>query len=430
MDTIYAVATVRGKAGVAVVRVSGPDAYEGVAPLVPGGLGAPRKAVFRKIVDHSGEFLDNGLVISFPENESFTGEKIVEFQIHGSPATQNALLDCLGEIKRFRLADPGEFTRRALENNRLDLAQVEGLADLIDAETDAQRRQALRVLSGYLGLLASEWRQALIRAQALLQATIDFADEEVPEDVFPEVQALLKKVMSGLEAQLAGEAAAERIRSGFEVAIVGPPNVGKSTLLNRFAGRDAALTSDIPGTTRDIVEVRMDIGGLPVTFLDTAGLRETDDYVEGLGVNRAISRASDADLRVFLKESEGSELLVSQKPGDIVLLSKADLRDSTDGAISGKTGIGTTALLRHIEDELSQRASGATSVIRVRHGVAMRSACDHLKAAMDHAVQGEAHTDVAAEELRSAVRALSSIVGLVDVEDVLDEVFSSFCLGK
>ncbi|MFT6075012.1 MAG: tRNA modification GTPase, partial [Yoonia sp.] len=250
--------------------------------------------------DASGELLDEALILCFDAGKSFTGEEVVELQLHGSPAVVSAVMRVLGSNSELRQAEAGEFTRRALENGRLDLAEVEGLADLIDAETESQRKQAVRVFSGALGALADGWRTKLIRAAALLEATIDFADEEVPFDVTPEVRELLDSVASEMQREADGVRAAERVRDGFEVAIIGAPNVGKSTLLNMLAGRDVAITSEIAGTTRDVIEVRMDLNGLPVTLLDTAGLRETDDIVEGLGVARAQERAERADLRIHL----------------------------------------------------------------------------------------------------------------------------------
>ncbi|MDR9484712.1 MAG: tRNA modification GTPase, partial [Sediminimonas sp.] len=323
----------------------------------------------------------------------------------------------------------GEFTRRALENGRLDLSEVEGLADLIDAETDAQRRQALRVFSGDLTAQTEAWRRDLIRAAALLEATIDFADEDVPVDVSPEVRDLLAEVTRGLSTQIKGVAAAERIRDGFEVAIVGATNVGKSTLLNRLAGRDAAITSEVAGTTRDVIEVRMDIGGLPVTFLDTAGLRDTTDKVEGIGIQRAIDRARGADLRVFLQE-EDEVLDLSPVEGDIVLRPKADQRKVKTGAVSGVTGEGIDELIEAINVHLSECVAGAGIATRERHRHVMVRAMECIESAENLISSGPESTDLAAEELRSAIRSLEALIGRVDIESVLDEIFSSFCLGK
>ncbi|WP_299349194.1 tRNA uridine-5-carboxymethylaminomethyl(34) synthesis GTPase MnmE [uncultured Shimia sp.] len=427
-DTIFALATAPGKAGVAVIRVSGTLAGKAGSALF-GTLPDPRQASLRVLKDQEGRRLDQAVVLYFPERNSFTGEEVVELHLHGSVAAVNAVLRVLSDIEGLRLAEAGEFTRRALENGCLDLAQVEGLADLIDAETEAQRRQALRVLSGDLGNLAGGWRENLIRAAALLEATIDFADEEVPVDVTPEVKELLTSVQNELAEEIAGVSAAERIRTGFEVAILGAPNVGKSTLLNALAGRDAAITSEYAGTTRDVIEVRMDLNGLPVTLLDTAGLRETEDHVEGIGIERARQRAEAADLRVFLIE-QGQHPDFVPHPGDIVREAKADRLRNAENAVSGKTGQGVSALVQEITQTLSERAGRSGVATRERHRVAMKRANDSLSAAAAVLALGPEHYEITAEELRSAIRALDSIVGRVDVENLLDEIFSSFCIGK
>ncbi len=428
MNTIFALSTAQGRAGVAIIRISGPSAFKAVQVLA-GDVPVPRKASVRLLTDQHDVRLDEALVLTFEENHSFTGEQSAELQLHGSNAVIAAVMNSLSEIAGLRLSEPGEFTRRAMENGRLDLAQVEGLADLIDAETEAQRRQALRVLSGDLGRRAETWRTKLIRAAALLEATIDFADEEVPIDVSPEVTDLVTSVTMDLENEIAGVAAAERVRSGFEVAIVGAPNVGKSTLLNALAGRDAAITSEFAGTTRDVIEVRMDLGGVPVTVLDTAGLRETHDAVESIGINRAKQRAKLADLRVFLVDDDQMPEL-EVEPDDIILRAKADLLPDAGGAISGKTGAGVSELIRRMTEILGNRASTAGLATRVRHRDAMARGLASLNAAVALMAQEVGEVDIVAEELRTAIRALDSLVGRIDIENVLDEIFASFCLGK
>lgn len=427
MDTIFALSSAPGKAGVSVVRVSGPAAFEACRVLA--GDVPERRVGSVRLLRQGDEVLDEALILTFDAGHSFTGEETVEFQVHGSVAIIGALLARLGEMPGLRQAEPGEFTRRALENERLDLAQIEGLADLLESETEAQRRQAMKMFSGALGQKAEGWRGKLIRAMALLEVTIDFADEEVPEDVYPEVIAVLDGVMAELRVEITGVAAAERIRTGFEVAIVGAPNVGKSTLLNGLAGRDAAITSDVAGTTRDVIEVRMDVAGLPVTFLDTAGLRETEDVVESVGIARAKERAAQADLRVFLLEdpSQGAELA---EEGDILLQAKADVAGGSFPGVSGKTGAGIAELIAAISERLSSRVAHAGVATHLRHKRALQEGCDALEQARDLMLQNVEMSEIVAEEIRRAVYALDSLVGRVDVEAILDEVFSSFCLGK
>ena len=429
MDTIFALASARGKSGIAVVRISGPDAWKAVEALA-GNVPPARRAALRRL-RYGEDVLDDALVLTFAKGASFTGEESAELHLHGATSTVSAVLSALDKVPGLRAAEPGEFTRRALENGRLDLAQVEGLADLIDSETEAQRKQALRVLSGQVGERAEEWRRDLIRAAALIEATIDFADEDVPEDVAPEVLRLLTRVEGQLQKEIVGFGAAERIREGFEVAIVGRPNTGKSTLLNALAGREAAITSEIAGTTRDVIEVRMDLSGLAVTILDTAGLRETDDTVEGIGVQRALDRARQADLRVFLVE-EDEALMLEPRPEDLVLRAKADLLAPAIGmaGVSGRTGEGVGDLISAIVDRLSHRVASAGLITRARHKSAIEKALKAMESARIEIRSGSERLELGAECLRTAVRALDSLVGRVDVEDLLDEIFASFCIGK
>ncbi len=429
MDTIFALATAKGKAGVAMMRLSGPEAVA-VAERLCGPLPAPRQMALREVC-WSGEILDQALVVRFAAGASFTGEDVVELHLHGSAAVVATVTRVLSGPLGLRMAAPGEFTRRALENGVLDLTQIEGLADLIDAETEAQRKQAQRVLSGAIGKRVDAWRKDLVRAAALIEATIDFADEDVPVDVMPEVLDLVTGLGAALQQELGRGKAAERLRSGFEVAILGRPNVGKSTLLNALAGREAAITSEYAGTTRDVIEVRMDLSGLPVTFLDTAGIRRTDDPVEKLGIDLALSRAQMADLRVFLVSQVDEPLVSPRFAGDLVVLSKADLGlASGELAVSGLTGTGLDVVLARIVTELGSRLSGDSVIIRERHLHAMSSAIEALGAARIVVMTQPDRVEMAAAEIRRAIMALDILVGRLGAEDFLGEIFASFCIGK
>ena len=425
MDTIFALATAHGTAGLAVVRISGPDALEAAGRLA-GPLPVTGRSL-RLLRGRDGEVIDQALVLTFAPGHSFTGEAVAELHLHGSVAVVRAVLQELAGALRAAVA--GEFTRRALDNGRLDLAQVEGLADLIAAETEQQRRQAMRVFGGALGAKADIWRSKLIRAAALIEATIDFADEDVPVDVVPEVAALLDGVVSDLERESAGVRIAERIRDGFEVAIVGAPNVGKSTLLNYLAGREAAITSEHAGTTRDVIEVRLDLDGLAVTLLDTAGLREAGDAVEQVGIARGISRAESADVVIHLVlPGERPELAV--RADDLLVTAKADLYDGTGLAVSGQTGAGVDRLIDALGVILRQKTASVGLAMRERHRAAMQNAVGHLRQARSGLPEAAMTPDLVAEDIRAGIRAIDSLVGRVDVEDILGEIFSSFCIGK
>ena len=426
MSTIYALATPRGKAGLGVVRLSGPDAAA-AAERLAGPLPRPRRAGLRTLRGPDGATLDEALVLAFPGGGSYTGEPVVELHCHGSPAVLDAVLDALSTLPGLRPAEPGEFTRRALENGRMDLAQVEGLADLLDAETDAQRQQAWRVFSGGLSGITETWRSDLIHALALVEATIDFADEDLPMDVWPEVHDRAARVRSQIEDQLRGIGVSERIREGFEVAIVGPPNSGKSSLINALSKREVAIACSVAGTTRDVLEVRMDLTGLPVTVLDTAGIRDGGGVVERIGIDRARARAETADLRVILLPHPDATPVMPPRDGDVVTLTKVDLHGGHDG-ISALTGHGIAGLVARIGEELSDRTRAATAFTRHRHRLALGEAAKNLGVLLDSSSRPP--IEIAARHLWDAVRSLDAITGRVDLEHVLDDIFSTFCIGK
>ena len=427
MDTIFALASAPGKAGISVIRISGSAAISVVEKITKSKLNGPTPRL-RVIYGLDGSFIDQALILTFQAPNSFTGENVVELHLHGSSAVVSSTIDLLSNIKGLRLAEAGEFTRRSLDNGKIDLAQVEGLADLIDAETDAQHKQAARVFTGALGRKTKEWRDTLIKAAALLVATIDFSDEEVPEEVTSEVETLINAVLMELDKEIVGVHTAERIRAGFEVAIVGAPNLGKSTLLNFLVGRDAAITSDISGTTRDIIEVKLNLRGLPVTILDTAGIRESVDVVEEIGISRALERSNLCDLRIVLSEDGMYPSGLVPKETDIVCTSKDD--DGKRGGVSGKTGAGVDDLKHKIWTYLNNKTQDIGIATRERHRASMVDAKQFLNNAIVLLRSGPEYYDVTAEEIRAATHALDSLIGRIGIENILDEVFSSFCLGK
>ena len=428
VDTIYALATPLGRAGVAVVRVSGPDAFMSLHSLCNDIRIKPRKTILCDLYTQEGLHLDKALVLPFKGPHSFTGEDVVELHLHGSIAVIQKTLETLSKITNFRQALPGEFTRRAFSNEKLDLAEIEGLADLIEAETEAQRVQALKVLSGKLGERAQEWRSMIIKAMALIEVTIDFADEDVPTDVSEDVISILTNIINDLSFESTGINVAERIRVGFEVAIVGKPNVGKSTLLNTLAGREAAITSEQAGTTRDIIEVKMDLDGLPVTMLDTAGLRETNNSIETKGIRKAIERANSSDLVIVLTD-DGKKLPEIKNPRILTFISKCDNGDMKNG-ISGVTGFGIDNMIDTVKKELRNNVQNQGVATRFRHKEAIDRSINKLTKAKKFVIDGPGFYDLAAEELRQTAYTLDELFGKVDVEKVLDEIFSSFCLGK
>ena len=441
-DTIFALASGSGRSGVAVMRVSGPRAGEALEALTARDRPPPRRVSVRRLVHPvTEEVLDVGMVIWFPAPASYTGEDVAEFHVHGGSAVIESVADALGAVSGLRPAEPGEFTRRAFENERLDLTAAEGIADLVAAETAAQRRQALRQVEGALGGLYEDWRARLLRALAHAEAAIDFAEEELPADLAADVADAAAAVGAEIRAHLADGHRGERLRDGVQVAILGAPNVGKSSLLNYLARREAAIVAPTAGTTRDVVEVRLDLGGYPVTVADTAGLRASGDAVEREGVRRAEMRARAADLKLVVfdartwpeLEPRGRAFLDRDS---VVLLNKADLGgpravEAVDGVpallVSARTGCGGDRMLAAVERLVGARLSGdpGPALTRARH----RHALEECAAALGRAGEiGEA--ELAAEDLRIAVRALGRITGRVDIEDVLDMIFRDFCIGK
>ncbi|MHA1538752.1 MAG: tRNA uridine-5-carboxymethylaminomethyl(34) synthesis GTPase MnmE [Alphaproteobacteria bacterium] len=446
-ETIFAQSSGAGRAGIAVIRISGPAAGAALTAL---GCAVPpaRRATRARLTDPAdGEALDDALVLWFPGPASFTGEDVAELHLHGGRAVIVGAIDALSRLPGTRPAEPGEFTRRAFENGKLDLTAAEGLADLIEAETQAQRRQALRQSEGALAELYESWRQRLTKSLAHFEASIDFTDEDLPAATAQAAVASVAAVDAEINAHLEDDGRGQRLRDGFSVAIVGAPNVGKSSLLNALAQRDVVIVAATAGTTRDIVEVHLDLGGLPVTIADTAGLRELDpaasDPVEAEGIRRALKRAQIADLRIVLFELGDTANQESQAQIDenaIVVVNKIDivcekppgeLEGLTALAVSALTGEGIAALLEHLTNEVSRRmmVSGAPTLTRARHRLALEDCREALGRAVAGS-PGEANAELIAEDLRLAARALGRITGRVDVEDLLDVIFRDFCIGK
>ncbi len=434
-DTIFALSSGLGRAGVAVVRVSGRAAGT-VAEILSGKPLEPRKAVLTEL-RHSktGDLIDRGLLLWFPGPASFTGEDVAEFQVHGGRAVVAALLDCLGRISGLRAAEPGEFTRRAFENGKLDLTSVEGLSDLVAADTELQRRQALGQLSGALRNVVYSWRQRLIDSQALIEAHLDFPDEsEIPVDITEEIELELGLLRADLDQALAGRHQAEIVRDGGMVLLAGQPNSGKSSLLNRIASRDVAIISEIPGTTRDLLEVTIDYRGLPITFVDSAGIRDdASDVIERIGINRTREKSTEANVVLWLSPADKaySEPQLSH-PNLWRVRSKADLITSDDGdhAISAVTGDGVTELLDKVYNSLvaTHAVLEPSLLVSRRQFSTVTIAYSAVSVAIDQLRLGR--LELVAEDLRRASEALGELIGIIRVDDILDEVFGRFCLGK
>lgn len=424
-ETIFALSSGRIPAGLAVVRISGPAAKNASLALI-GRVPTPRQATLSTLRDPAGAPLDSALMLFFPGPASATGEDVLELHLHGGRAVVAAVLRTLGDLPGLRLAEPGEFTRRAHANGKMDLSEAEGLGDLIAAETEAQRRQALGLASGALSRRVEHWRSRLVRALMLVEAGVDFSDEgDVPDSLLAPAREEARSLAAELAAAIADGARGERVREGLTVAIAGPPNAGKSTLLNRLAGREAAIVSAIPGTTRDLVEVHLDLAGQAVTLIDTAGLRETEDEIEAEGVRRARARAGAADMVLWLS-ADGTPP-PDDLSGALRVRSKCDLGGGGEGLpISAATGDGIDALVQQIAARAEALVGGEPALVtRARQREALEGALAHLRRAEELKAD-----ELLAEDLRLAARALDRVIGRVDVEDVLDALFRSFCIGK
>jgi tRNA modification GTPase len=446
-ETIFALATAPGRAAVAVVRLSGPRTA-GVLRVLAGSLPPARRASLRRLVGRDGQALDSALTLWLPGPHSYTGEDAAELHLHGGPAVVARVTEALA-AEGLRLAAPGEFTRRAFEAGKLDLDQAEAVADLVEAETEAQARQAVAQLEGALGRRYREWRGLIAEALAYVEAAVDFPDEELPQDVAARAGPLMRRLEAELALALADGARGERVRDGFRIALVGAPNAGKSRLFNALLGRDAAIVTASPGTTRDIIEAALPLGGYKVVLADMAGLRDADDEIEAEGVRRARAWAEAADLRIWVADAaagdgawrEGRALA---RRGDLLVLNKCDLEAGCDASAArasaaglgletfslsatggeGVEGLRTRLMLR-VVDALGGRDFPA--VTRQRHARLLETALEHVRRVGGAALE---EPELAAEDLRLAARALERVTGRIGAEDVLDVIFGSFCIGK
>lgn len=433
-DTIIALASGVGRSGVAVIRISGPGVrfgLETIAGIVP----AARRAALRRLREPtSAEILDEALVLYFEGPASFTGEDVAEFHVHGGRAIISGVISALLSLSGFRLAERGEFTRRAVANGRMDLTAAEGIADLVEAETGSQRRQALRQAGGALERAAAGWRERLARLLALIEAEIDFPDEEDVPALFATVRRRAGELLAEIETALVGARSGERLREGAVMVIAGPPNAGKSTLLNALARRDVAIVSPIAGTTRDTLEVHLDLHGYPVTLIDTAGLRDTQDVVEAIGVERARASLEKADLVIWLEAEDARGEPPAMAVPLLRVATKQDQAsaalDACDLALSAQTGEGMAALLGRLEQVAREALEGGETalVTRARHRKELETIASHLRLVCG--ANEATPVEFVAEDLRLAVRAIGRLTGQVDIDEIYDVIFREFCIGK
>jgi tRNA modification GTPase len=431
-DTIFARATAPGRAGVAIIRISGPQAFDSLKAFGVTSDLQPRMAHLKSL-SVEGKVIDSALILPFRAPNSFTGEDVIELHLHGGIAIQNYVSSRLTALPHFRLAAPGEFSRRSFLNEKMDLTEAEGLADIINADTERQRQQAMKLMSGHASEFFQNLRERLLSLMALYEAYIDFPEEEIPASVLQEIQDELQSLMKNFEYQIEEGKSAERLNQGFSVLLMGKPNAGKSTLLNALAQREVAIVTDIPGTTRDTIELFCDIEGMPVSFIDTAGIRDSNDPIEQIGVSKAMQRAKDADLILYLRESMDGEIedLGLQDKDYLTIATKSDLADPAfghdislslrDEKLEGLIKL-KHKIVRHLSGKLPAEDCYA---IHERHILLMKTAYESL-----NEMNPEEPIEFSAERLRIAVQSLSDIMGSYHVDEILDRVFSSFCIGK
>ena len=442
--TIYALSTGPGVSGIAVVRVSGKEAAEVVKQLTGDDLPVPRVATLKKInYINTNNLIDEGVVIWFPGPNSYTGEDLAEFHVHGSRAVVSALHSSISGIKNCRLAEPGEFTKLAFQNGKINLLKAEGIADLVSAETEIQRKQAVEIMNGKSSDKFTSWRAKLLKILAHVEAKIDFPDEDLPKDILDEIQKTSNQVSKEIEKVLDDQKVGERIREGFKIAIVGPTNAGKSSLLNYLSKRDVAIVSEIAGTTRDVIETHLNLDGYPVVVSDTAGIRESKNEIEKKGIKLALNRAEDADLKLIIVDAKSVDFTSVLKElideNAILVVNKSDLlvgninnelKKHDHILVSIKNNLNLDKLILKIKKKLENKfiSYGDILITRERHRQHLEQCISHLKNFKNK--NGSEDYDKAAEDLRLATRHLGMIVGKVDVEEILGSIFNDFCIGK
>ena len=442
--TIYALSTGPGVSGIAVVRVSGKETAEVVKQLIGDDLPVPRVATLKKInYINTNNLIDEGVVIWFPGPNSYTGEDLAEFHVHGSRAVVSALHSSISGIKNCRLAEPGEFTKLAFQNGKINLLKAEGIADLVSAETEIQRKQAVEIMNGKSSDKFTSWRAKLLKILAHVEAKIDFPDEDLPKDILDEIQKTSNQVSKEIEKVLDDQKVGERIREGFKIAIVGPTNAGKSSLLNYLSKRDVAIVSEIAGTTRDVIETHLNLDGYPVVVSDTAGIRESKNEIEKKGIKLALNRAEDADLKLIIVDAKSVDFTSVLKElideNAILVVNKSDLiagninnelKKHDHILVSIKNNLNLNKLILKIKKKLENKfiSYGDILITRERHRQHLEQCISHLKNFKNK--NGSEDYDKAAEDLRLATRHLGMIVGKVDVEEILGSIFNDFCIGK